>query len=408
MGAHLMPVFVQVLIALATVIAATRLMGWLFRRISQPAVVGELLAGLLLGPSLLAAVAPELQTILIPPAAIPVLRRIAEFTVVLFLFLVGIELDVAALAKRARAALLISSTSIVVPFTLGAGLAAMLYPEMAGSGVSFPLFVLFIGVAMSVTAFPVLARILTAFGMQRTPLGLLALTTAAIDDVAAWCLLAVVTGLARADPGAGLQTTALSVGFVVAMILVVRPFVARVAANATAGPWLLVIGALVSAYITDAIGIHALFGAFLFGAFVPHESLSAAILERRLTSAVALLLPTFFALTGLRTSLSLVAADSAWLVTVGVLGVAFVGKFGGAYVASRVARLSHRDSVAVGALVNTRGLVELVVLNVGLELGVISPALFAMLVLMALVTTAATTPVLLALGFRPVLNTRKS
>jgi Kef-type K+ transport system membrane component KefB len=395
-------VLARLVIALSVIVGATRLLGAAFRRLGQPAVVGELLAGILLGPSVVGAIAPMLQAVIFPSVVLPPLGLLAELSVVLFMFIVGLELDMSLLAGNARAAALISHASIVLPFLMGSALSLTLYPALAGATGSFTVFALFVGVAMSVTAFPVLARILTDYDLHRSKLGLIALSSAAVDDVTAWCLLAVVVGVARAEAGAGLVTTGLTAVFIGLMLMVVRPLVVRMAARdpgpASIGP--LVGGLVLSVLAADAIGIHGLFGAFLFGALIPSHSPAAIALTSRLRGAVTLLLPTFFAVTGLRTQVGLISGPAAWLTCVTILVVACAGKFGGSYVAARAGRLPAREALAIGALMNTRGLVQLVVLDVGLNLKVISPALFAMLVLMALVTTAATTPVLSLLGWR--------
>ena len=388
-------------VAIAVIVAVTRLAGVLFRRLGQPAVVGEIAAGILLGPSLFGAVAPGASAALLPPAVMPSLSWLAELSVVFFMFTVGVELDAAAVVQRARAALLIVLSGILLPFAMGVLLAAWLYPSLAGPGVSFVVFGAFVGVAMSITAFPVLARILSDFGLTRTPLGMMAISAAAVEDVIAWCLLAGVAGLARAEAGAGLVTSALAVAFAVLMTVVVRPIVVRLASRPASPVTVigLTAGMLVSAAATDAIGIHALFGAFLFGAFVPAHSPAGEAITARLRGVIWLLLPIFFAVTGLRTEVRLIEG-AAWLTCLGILLVACAGKLGGAYTAARYAGLPQREAAAIGALMNTRGLVELVVLNLGLSLGVIAPTLFAMLVLMALVTTAMTTPLLTWLGWR--------
>ncbi len=397
-------VLIRLPIALGLIVGATRLTGALFRRIGQPAVVGEIAAGILLGPSLFGVVAPGASSAMLPASVMPALGLLAELGVVLFMFTVGVELDTSAVARGARAALLISQAGIVVPFLMGSTLSLWLYPSLAGPGVSFVIFALFVGVAMSVTAFPVLARILSDFGLQRTPLGVIAMSAAAVGDVIAWCLLAGVAGLARAQAGAGLVTFAFALAFAGAMILLVRPLVARLASRAASAvsTGALLLGMFASAAATHAIGLHALFGAFLFGALVPAHSPAAEAVTARLRGLVWLLLPTFFAVTGLRTQIRLIEGVDAWTACLAILAVACAGKFGGSYLAARYAGLPRRDAAAIGALMNTRGLVELVVLNLGLSLGVISPTLFAILVLMALATTAMTTPLLRGLGWRPV------
>jgi Kef-type K+ transport system membrane component KefB len=389
-------------IALVAVIAATRLAGAVFRRLGQPAVVGELTAGILLGPSLFGLLAPDLQAAVFPATVLPSLALLANVCVVLFMFIVGMELDATAMSTGARAALLVSHVGVALPFLMGTGLALGLYSSFAGP-VSFDVFSLFVGTSLAITAFPVLARILTDYGIHRTPIGTLALSAAAIGDVAAWCLLAAVVGIARAQSDSGLITTALTVVFIAVMVLLVRPLIVKLAEQpfTVKSGILLLTGLGVSVAIADAIGIHAIFGAFLFGALMPSHSPAAEALTGRIRGAVGLLLPAFFAITGLRTQITLISGATAWWTCLAILAVACAGKFGGSYAAAKMAGLERRDAVALGALMNTRGLVELVVLNVGLSLGVISPALFAMLVLMALVTTASTTPVLWLLGWRP-------
>lgn len=393
----------RVFLALALIILATRVTGRLLRALGQPAVIGEIAAGILLGPSFFGALAPEISTAVLPPLVIPPIERLAALGVVLFMFVVGAELDLSAVRRGARAAIAIAQASIAVPFVLGAMLALWLRPTWGASGVSATAFTLFAGVAMSVTAFPVLARIIADFALQRTAVGTLALGAAAVGDVIAWCLLATVAGLARAQGGAGLATTALAIGFSVAMVVLVRPAVVRLASGppAPARLVLLLFGALGSAALTDAIGIHALFGAFLFGAFVPAHSPVADAVIARLRGPIGLLLPAFFAITGVRTELRLIDSAAAWRVFLLIMAIACAGKIGGSYIAARWAGVPWRDARAIAVLMNTRGLVELVVLNVGLSLGVITPALFTMFVLMALATTAMTAPLLRWMGWRP-------
>jgi Kef-type K+ transport system membrane component KefB len=359
-------------------------------------------AGILIGPSLLGRIAPEFSQFLLPPAIAPQLGIIAQIGVVLFMFLVGLELDTSGLRKRPQAAIGISQASIAVPFVLGALLALYVYPRFSTSDVPFFVFALFMGISMSVTAFPVLARILTDRKLNKTRLGVVALTCAAINDVTAWCLLALVVSVAKSTPGDALTTTLFTILFVAVMCFVGRPLIRRWVykrnrdehiSQLTLG--LVFIGFLASALTTEAIGIHALFGAFVFGALIPHDSPLARDLTLRLNDAVVVLfLPVFFAFTGMRMQIGLVSGTEAWFVCGLIVLVATLGKFGGSYVAARVSGLPPRESATIGILMNTRGLMELVVLNLGLDLGVISPVLFAMLVLMALITTFATSPVL--------------
>jgi Kef-type K+ transport system membrane component KefB len=394
----------HLLVALAAVIVLGRVLGALFIHLRQPPVIGEVVAGICLGPSLLGQVAPAASEFLLPPSVAPSLSVVAQLGVILYMFLVGLELDAASLRRQGHIALAISHASIIVPFSLGAVLALWLYPRMATSDVTFTAFALFFGVSMSITAFPVLARILTDRQLSKSDLGVMALACAATDDVTAWCLLALAVGVVRSEVGQALTTTLLALGYIGLMIVVVRPLVARALARWCAtgiGPTAIAVvlaGVLVSAAVTDAIGVHAIFGAFLFGAIMPHNHPLATQLVGKLELPVTtLLLPAFFAFTGMRTQIGLVHGLEPWLVCLLIIAVATFGKFGGTLAAARLAGLGWRDSASLGTLMNTRGLMELIVLNIGLDLGIISPALFAMMVLMALVTTMATSPILQAL-----------
>jgi Kef-type K+ transport system membrane component KefB len=392
----------HVLLALLVVMALSRVLGALCRRIDQPAVIGEVIAGIALGPSLLGRIWPGAEAYLFPTTITPLLGVLANIGVIVFMFLVGLELDTSVLRKKTHAALAISHASIVAPFLLGASLALWLYPTLAPRGVRFDVFALFMGVAMSITAFPVLARILTDRGMSRTNLGVLALSCAAVDDVTAWCLLALLVGVANSATSGALLTFALTLGFIGLMFAFVRPLVHRatsaqemrgeVGRDAIA---VVLVGLLVSALVAEYIGIHAIFGAFLVGALIPHDSRLAHSVRGKLEDLVViLLLPAFFAFTGLRTQIGLVSGAAAWATCAAIIFVACLGKIGGSYLAARLAKLPHREAMSLGVLMNTRGLMELVALNVGLDLGVISPVLFAMMVLMAVVTTFATSPLL--------------
>ncbi len=390
----------HLVVALVVVIAASRVVGAGFAAVRQPRVIGEMLAGILLGPSLLGRVAPDVEAWLLPADITPQLGFVAQVGVVSFMFMVGLELDSSALGRSRREATVVSIAGIVVPFALGVILTVTALSSLAPVGVSTALFASFIGVAMSVTAFPVLARILVDHKISKTRVGMLALTSAALGDVIAWCLLAIVAGLAKTGSLRSLQTIGLTIAFVTFMLVVARPLALRIAMShegrrSHPRTAFVVFGVLVSAWITQAIGVHALFGAFLFGAIIPHDSKLANDVEGKLkVVVVSLLLPAFFAFSGLRTQLSLVHGVSSWWVCGLVILVASAGKIGGVFVAARSLGMSRRDASALGALMNTRGLMELVVLNIGLDLGVISHALFAMFVVMALVTTLATSPLL--------------
>lgn len=394
-------VFVHVLIALVAVIVVGRMVGLVFRYLGQPPVIGEVIAGILLGPSLLGRVAPEASGFLLPATVAPFLAVIAQLGVVLYMFLVGLELDLGALRRRAHATVAISHASIVAPFLLGAGLALWLYPRLSSAEVPFTSFALFLGVALSVTAFPVLARILTDRKMHKTELGTIALTCPATDDVTAWCLLAFVVGVAQAKLGNAVLVTGLALGYVAFMFLLVRPVAERLAARSderrlSQGTLALVfVALLLSTLVTEFIGVHAVFGAFLLGAVIPADSAIARAFTRKLEDVVTvLLLSAFFALTGMRTEIGLVSTVEQWLICGLIIVVATAGKFGGTLAAARLTGLGWREAAGLGVLMNTRGLMELIVLNIGLDLGVISPTLFAMMVLMALVTTGMTTPLL--------------
>jgi Kef-type K+ transport system membrane component KefB len=392
----------QLLVALAAVIVTGRLLGWAFRRIGQPPVIGEVVAGLLLGPSLFGR---EISSHILPDTVAPVLGMIAQLGVILYMFLVGLELNAARLRRRAHAAVAISHASIVAPFLLGAGLSLLLFPALSRPGVPFTSFALFMGVAMAITAFPVLARILTDQRLATTELGVLALSCAAVDDVTAWCLLAFVVGVARAQVGGAIIVAGLAIAYVAFVFLAVRPLAARLVRRFEVGPRhpglvaAMLVAVFLSALVTEAIGVHAVFGAFLLGAVIPQDSAVARAITEKLEAIVTiLLLPAFFAYTGMRTEISLVSGAGPWLMCTLITLTATVGKVGGTWVAARLTGLDRHTATALGVLMNTRGLMELIVLSIGLDLGVISPTLFAMMVLMALATTLATAPLLRWLG----------
>lgn len=394
--------FVHVLLALTLVIAAARLLGLAFRWIHQPPVVGEMLAGIMLGPSFLGHIAPHAAAYVLPPSVVPLLNVISQFGVILYMFLVGLELDLPSLKTQAKSTLMISHASIVAPFLFGSSLALVLYPLLSNNSVSFTSFSLFLGVSMSVTAFPVLARILTDRRIHKTKMGSLTLACAAIDDVTAWCLLAFVVSVTQAHSGHVFRVTGMAGIYVVVMLFVMRPLIARSIAWIDSRGRLsqgilafVLLGILLSSLATESIGIHSIFGAFVLGAIIPHKSGVARELTDKLEDfVIVFLLPAFFAFTGLRTEIGLVNGWQNWSLCLVIIVVASLGKFGGSSLAARCTGLGWRDASAIGILMNTRGLMELIVLNIGLELHVISPLLFAMLVLMALTTTLATSPIL--------------
>ena len=391
----------HLLMAMAAVIVVGRLLAPLFRAVGQPPVIGEVIAGIVLGPSLLGRLSPDAFRYILPADVAPFLGIVAQLGVILYMFLVGLELNPDVVRQRVHAAVTTSLASILLPFALGWVLAVYLYPRFATSGVAFTHFALFVGVAMSITAFPVLARILTDRGMTRTELGALALSCAAVDDITAWCLLAFIVGVVQATAGGGVVLVILmTLAFIAFMFTVVRPIAVRVARQVEdrdpphATIAMVVVAILAAALATEGIGVHAIFGAFLLGTVIPHDSRLARAIKGRFEDLVTiLLLPAFFAFTGMRTQIDLVSG-SEWLVVALIIGVATAGKFGGTLLGARVSGLSWRSAASLGILMNTRGLMELIVLNVGLDLGVISPKLYTMMVLMALATTMATTPVL--------------
>jgi Kef-type K+ transport system membrane component KefB len=392
------------LVALAAVLAVGQLLGRVFSRIGQPAVLGEIVAGILLGPSVLGRIAPAVSDAVLPVSVAPALGHVAQLGAVLYMFLVGVELEFGTLRTRARATGLIAVVGILVPFALGVALAYGLHPYGAGVAGARTSYALFVGVVMSVTAFPVLARILADGGLQQTDLGRLALTAAAADDVAAWGLLALVIGVAHADVGRAVAALALTLVFVVLMVTLVRPILVRAAQPARGGVSsttfaATVLAILVSAAITEALGVHAIFGAFLLGVLVPADSPLARTLIARFEHVVTIvLLPAFFAVTGLRMQIGVLGNLTEWGALALVVLVGSVGKVGATALASRSLGFDWRTALGLGALMNTRGLMQIIVLNIGLELGLFSSTLFTVLALAALVSTMATAPALHALG----------
>ncbi len=389
---------------ITVILAVCRLVGSLFRRIHQPRVVGEMFAGILLGPSLLGWIAPHFSAYLFPSSSLGPLNALSQVGVVIFMFLVGLGINPKELKHQSHAAVLLSHVSITAPFVLASLLALYLYPRLSNDSVSFTNFALFMGAAMSITAFPVLARILTERDMTHTRLGTIAIACAAVDDVTGWCILAYIVVLIRAAH----ESTSIwvTIGgillFSAIMIYGVR-FLLRgyehtfqkhgeISENGMA---FLILLALISALCTEKLGIHLLFGSFLMGAIMPKEpKFVRYILDRFETITITLLLPLFFAFTGLRTNIGLMKGPAMWFYAALIILAATVGKLGGSTIAGWLSGMQARDAAGLGTLMNTRGLMELVILNIGLDVKVISPALFSMMVLMALVTTFMTTPVL--------------
>jgi Kef-type K+ transport system membrane component KefB/nucleotide-binding universal stress UspA family protein len=392
-----------VLLQVVLVIGLSRLVGLGFRRLKQPLVIGEILAGIMLGPSLLGLVAPEFAAQLFPSETIALLAILKDLGLIFFMFLIGLELDPKYLKGNLKTAVLVSHVSILVPFSLGLLLALWLYPLVSTAGVSFTAFALFLGAALSITAFPVLARILTENNLQSTPLGTLALTCAAVDDVTAWCLLALAISVTRTNSmESAVPVVVRSLVYIAFVILAVRPLLGQIAKaytnTAKLGQSILAMiycCVLISAVTTELIGIHLIFGAFLIGAVMPKEArLTKELAETTENFVLIVLLPIFFAYSGLRTQIGLLSSVPLWTLCGLVVVVAIAGKYIGTYAAARVSGIDSRQASALGWLMNTRGLTELIVLNIGLSLGVITPLLFTMLVVMALVTTVMTSPLL--------------
>lgn len=388
---------------IVTIIIAARVMGWICIKIKQPVVIGEMLAGIILGPSLLGLYFPEFSHTLFPVESLSNLQFLSQIGLILFMFIIGMELDLNVLRNKAHDAVVISHASIVIPFTLGISLAYFLYLYHPPANVEFLSYSLFIGISMSITAFPVLARIVQERGLQKSKLGAMVITCAAADDITAWCILAVVIAIVKAgDFASALYTVALALAYVLLMIKIVRPFLMRVGEVKGTREGLnkpvvaiFFIVLLLSAYATEVIGIHALFGAFMAGAIMPESSrFRTAFIEKIEDVSTLLLLPLFFVYTGLRTQIGLLNDPQLWMTTLLIILVAVIGKFAGSALAARFVGQSWKDSLSIGALMNTRGLMELIVLNIGYDLGVLSAELFSMMVVMALVTTFMTGPLL--------------
>jgi Kef-type K+ transport system membrane component KefB len=383
---------VRILLAVAVIIGVSRLFGWLAARIGQPRVHGEILAGILLGPSLLGLIWPEALDYVFPDEVVGALKILAQIGLVVFMFLIGLELDLDKLRGHGHKAVFISHASIIVPIALGALVAWWLYPRL-GDGVDQLGFTLFMGAAMAITAFPVLARVLQETGLYRTRVGVLTVTCAAVDDVTAWCVLAVVVAVVKSTgPMDAVQIIGLSLLFLFVMLKVVRPFLMR---QAELPVWAALALALIGAWITEEIGIHAIFGAFMAGAVIPRRpEIQMEIHDKLETTTLTLLLPIFFVVVGLATRVDMLDSLYLWGITAVVVAAAIAGKWGGSMLAARATGESWQDAAAIGVLMNTRGLTELVILTVGLELGVITTTVFTIMVLMALVTTLMATPAL--------------
>jgi Kef-type K+ transport system membrane component KefB len=398
------------LLQIITIIIVARSFGWIFRKIGQPSVIGEIIAGIFLGPSVVGMYFPHYSAILFPTESLGNLQFLSQIGLILFMFVIGMELDLKVLKNKANDAVVISHASIVIPFALGMGLSYFIYQDkmFTPKGVDFLSFSLFMGIAMSITAFPVLARIVQERGIHKTKLGTIVITCAAADDITAWCILAAVIAIVKAGTFASsMYIILMAAVYVLMMLFVVKPFLKKIGdlyatrenlSKPVVAIFLLTL--IISSYLTEIIGIHALFGAFMTGAIMPDiTKIRKIIIEKIEDVALILLLPLFFVFTGLRTQIGLINDVYLWKITGLIITVAVVGKFFGSALAAKFVGQNWRDSLTIGALMNTRGLMELVVLNIGYDLGVLSTEIFTMMVIMALVTTFMTGPAIDIINF---------
>jgi len=393
----------MLLLQIISILIVSRVFGYLFAKIGQPTVIGEILAGIVLGPSLLGYFYPQAFHFLFAPNSLGNLYILSQLGLILFMFTIGMELNIGALKDKLGKTYVISHASILIPYLLGMTLAYFVYREFAAKHTDFLSFALFIGISMSITAFPVLARIIQEKGLTKTHLGTIVIASAANDDVTAWCVLAAVIAIAKTGSFvSSLYTILFAVIYVIAMLFLVRPFLKRIGEiysnsevlNKSIIAFLLLI-LILSAFTTQIIGIHALFGAFLAGVVMPQlPNFRKLIIDKIEDIAVTLLLPLFFVFTGLRTDIGLLNSPYLWWICCIFILVAVTGKFVGGAFTARILGETWKDSLSIGVLMNTRGLMELIVLNIGYEMGILPPTIFVMLVIMALVTTFMTTPIL--------------
>jgi Kef-type K+ transport system membrane component KefB len=393
----------QIFIQLIVILLAVQAVGYLCQRIGQPRVIGEILAGLALGPTLLGAILPRVEVAIFPVSALPILQTLGDIGLVLYMFSLGTHIDTHAMLKQGRKAAVVSLSGVLLPLVLGGALAFFLYPQFAGSKASLVSFMLLVGTAMSITAFPVLARLLDERHMLASGMGVLALLCAAIDDVIGWCLLAFVIAFIHATGAASVAITVALLGlFIGVMLYVVRPLMVFADRRLQSKPLLMaltMILLLASAYATSSMGIHPVFGAFMMGIILPRRTAFIEQVKSIDQVNMLLFLPLYFVYNGLRTHIGLINSPALWLLCALVLLIACLGKILGGTLSLKAFGESWKKSLTLGTLMNTRGLVELIVLNIGLDLGVISPTFFAMLVIMAVVTTMMASPLLAILGY---------
>ena len=398
----------MLLLQIISILLVSRVFGFLFVKIGQPTVIGEILAGIVLGPSLLGYFFPEAYSFLFAPVSLSNIYILSEIGLVLFMFVIGMELDLSALKNKMGTTFVISQASIVIPYFMGMWLAYYLYEEFAAGQTDFISFALFIGISMSITAFPVLARIVQEKGLTKSHLGTISIASAAFNDVTAWCVLAAVIAISKTGSlDSSLFNIGLAVAYILVMMFLVKPFLKRIGeiyknsevVNKSVFAFFLLV-LIISAYITQLIGIHALFGAFLAGVIMPPlPSFRKLIVDKVEDVSLTLLLPLFFVYTGLRTEIGLLNTPYLWWIAFIFIVVAVVGKFIGSAFSAKVLGETWKDSLSIGILMNTRGLMELIVLNIGYEMGILPPPIFVMLVIMALVTTFMTTPILSLINF---------
>ncbi|MFN8242440.1 MAG: cation:proton antiporter [Ferruginibacter sp.] len=397
------------LLQIIIIIAFAHLMGWLFKKIRQPAVIGEIVAGIILGPSILGAFLPDVNHLLFPVASLVNIQFLSQIGLILFMFVIGMELEVSAIRKQAYGAFIVSHTSIIVPFASGMALAYFLYTDFAPAHITFLAFSLFMGIALSITAFPVLARILQERNLTKTNLGIMSITSAAIGDLTAWFILAAVIAIVKAGSSVSiLFSLGMTAIYIAIMMLIIKPLLHKLGVFYSSHPALrktIIAGIfmilLLSAYTTELIGIHALFGAFLVGVIMPTQFNFREIVTDKIEDvSIVLLLPLFFVFNGLRTQIGLLNQPHLWAICGWIILVAVLGKFGGSAVSAKIMGQNWKDSLSIGVLMNTRGLMELIVLNIGYDLGILSPEIFTMMVLMALVTTFMTGPALDLINWR--------
>jgi len=393
----------MLLLQIISILIVSRLFGYLFAKIGQPTVIGEILAGIVLGPSLLGYFYPHAFHFLFAANSLGNIYILSQVGLILFMFTVGMDLNLGALKERMGVTFVVSHASIIIPYFLGMLLAYFVYKEFASAHTDFLSFALFIGISMSITAFPVLARIVQEKGLTKTHLGAMAIASAAINDVTAWCILAAAIAIAKTGSFlSSLYTIGFSILYVLVMFLIVKPFLKRVGQiysnsevlNKSIIAFLLLI-LILSSFLTHVIGIHPLFGAFLAGVVMPQlPNFRRLVIEKLEDVSVTLLLPLFFVFTGLHTEIGLLNTPYLWGICAIFILVAISGKFIGGAFTARILGETWKDSLSIGVLMNTRGLMELIVLNIGYEMGILPPPIFVMLVIMALVTTFMTTPIL--------------